>query len=169
MAFTRKDLHKKKRLNPSWRKPKGLQNKMRLSRKSHNVKVRPGYGTPNAEKHQFKGLDIVHITKIEELETYNPKTEALNIAKISKKNKIELITKAKEKGFTFVNFNADKYLESVKEQQQKKKDAKKIKENKKTSVQPKKTETKKSETTDKTEKSEEEIKQEKDKILTKSK
>jgi large subunit ribosomal protein L32e len=164
MAFIRKDLHKKKRLTPSWRKPRGLQNKMRLSHKGHTGKVRPGYGTKNTEKHMFNGKDIVQVSNIEHLKLYDPKTETLNIAKVSTKNKVEIINEAIKKGFSFANFNAERYLKAVEEKQKQKLEAKKAKKKAPTASKTKAKETPKTE-----EKSEEEVKKEKDKILTKSK
>lgn len=166
MAFIRKDLHKKKRLTPSWRKPRGLQNKMRLSHKGHTGKVRPGYGTKNTEKHTFNGKDIVQVSNLEQLTLYNPKTETLNIAKVSTKNKVQIIKEAIKKGFSFVNFNAERYLKAVEEKQTQKQEAKKAKE-KKTKTTASKEKPKETPKTE--EKSEEEVKKEKDKILTKSK
>lgn len=173
MTFTRKDLHKKKRLNPSWRKPKGLQNKMRLSRKGHNGKVRPGFGTENSKKNQYKGLDIVHVSKVDELKQYDPKKEALNLMKLSKKNKVELIKAAQKKGFIFVNFNAELYLKKLEEKQKELLKQKKSRSDKKESQKQKdtkkdsKTEEKTSSNEDESSKSEE--KKQKDRVLTKSK
>lgn len=167
MKFTRKDLHKKKRLTPSWRKPKGLQNKQRLGHKCHSPKVKPGYGTPNEEKNKFKGKDIVHISKIEDLKIYDSKKETLNISKVSKKNKVAIIKEAKKQGFEFANFNADKYLEKVEEELKQRQAAKKSAKKKVEDKKEKDKSLDKKEESD--EKSQEELKKEKDKVLTKSK
>ncbi len=46
--FNRHDSHKKKRLSTSWRKPRGLHNKMREQIAAKGKPVRPGFGSPKA-------------------------------------------------------------------------------------------------------------------------
>jgi large subunit ribosomal protein L32e len=48
--FNRHDSHKKKRLSTSWRKPRGLHNKLRQQISAKGSLVKPGYGSPKAVK-----------------------------------------------------------------------------------------------------------------------
>ena len=48
--FNRCDSHKKKRLTTSWRRPRGLHNKLRRQVAAKGRLVRPGYGSPKAVK-----------------------------------------------------------------------------------------------------------------------
>ncbi len=115
MKFLRKDSNKKKRLNKGYRRPKGLHNKMRLEKKGHSSKIKPGFGRDNKEKNTWKGLKIVFVEKLEDLKGLDPKKHSVNIKKISKKSKVEIVKEAKKKGFVFVNLNAEAYLKSVEE------------------------------------------------------
>ncbi len=176
MKFTRQDQHKKKRLNKGWRKPKGLQNKMRLSRKSYKLKVRPGYGTKNLEKNTLNGKEIVYVNNIEDLKTMDPKKQIIIITKQSTKNKLEIIKEAKKLGFEFANFNPDKYTDAVTKKQEEKKQAKKAKQEKEKSKKKteekkveKKEEPKEEKTETKEEPKEENKNKDKDKVLRKSK
>jgi len=47
-AFRCHDSHKKARLGDSWRKPRGLHNKLRQQVSAKGALVRPGYGSPQA-------------------------------------------------------------------------------------------------------------------------
>jgi large subunit ribosomal protein L32e len=46
--FKRHDSHKKKRLTTSWRKPRGLHNKLRQQVAAKGRLVRPGFGSPRS-------------------------------------------------------------------------------------------------------------------------
>lgn len=48
--FNRHDSHKKKRLSISWRRPRGLHNKLRQHVSAKGAMVAPGYGSPRAVK-----------------------------------------------------------------------------------------------------------------------
>ena len=158
--FQRQDQHKKKRLNVGWRKPKGLQNKQRLEKKGYTKKVKTGYMKTSAE--------VVLVSSLEELKELKPCT--IQIAKISKKNKVELVKEAQKKGFTFQNFNAEKFLKSVEAKQKEKEKQKETKKDKKVQTQTKQKETKQDqkETQQDPDKKKEAEKKEAEKVLTKS-
>ena len=44
--FVRQDSHKQKEVKKKWRKPKGMQSKMRLKKKGYRKSVSIGYGSP---------------------------------------------------------------------------------------------------------------------------
>ena len=46
MKFKRQDSHKKKRIEGGWRSARGLQSKIRLSKRGYGKKPKIGYGTP---------------------------------------------------------------------------------------------------------------------------
>lgn len=172
--FKRKDLHKKKRLNDSWRKPRGIQNKRRLKHKGHAKTVRPGFGTKDQERHTLKGLQIIQISTLEQLKSADPKKHAIIIAGVGAKKKLLLIAEAEKLKLTLVNLNVKKYKETVEAKKKEKQDKAKARTKK---LESKKT-TKTEKPAEKTEKKEPELseeekkeqeKQEKDKLLTKSK
>ena len=112
--FLRADGHKKSRVGSGWRKPKGLQNKMRLNKKGYRVNVRTGYKTPGALLHSKAGLSITTVHNLSELESLDPKKQSALIAKVSRRRKEELIEAAKNKGITIVNLPVSSYQEKTK-------------------------------------------------------
>lgn len=113
--FKRTDAHKKKRLNKGWHKPKGIQNKMRLAKKGYRVTVKPGYGTPAALRGaDRKGLKIVRVETLAQLEKLDPKTQAAELAAVGRKRKEELLAAASKKNITIVNLRVKAYQEKTK-------------------------------------------------------
>jgi len=173
--FTRKDITKKKRISKSgWRKPKGITNKKRLNRKGHSANVRPGYGTPNAEKNKKANLEIINIKNLQELEKINPKTQCVVIGRCGKQKKLDLIKTAEGKKIIIVNLKVEKYKENAKEFFAKREKATKareeeLKKKEEAKKDAKKKEDKKEETEISDEEKQKQEKAEKDKILTKSK
>ncbi len=173
--FKRADAHKKKRLNKGWRRPKGLQNKMRLQKKGYRKIVKAGYRTPKELRGtNEKGMELIIINNLKELEQVNKEKQAIIIGKTGRKKKQEIISKAEELRITIENLSVKKYLETTRKKQEekavKKEELKKKQEEKeKEAKEKKKQETKEKESKEK-EKTEEEKKleekKEKDKILT---
>lgn len=124
-TFTRADSHKKSRLGEGWRKPKGLQNKMRLHKRGYKTVVKPGYGTPSQLKHTANGKAIVAVHNEQELIAVDPKTQAALIANVGRKKKEQLITIAQEKKITIVNLAVTQYQEKTKATLKAKEDKKK--------------------------------------------
>ncbi len=98
--FVRTDAHKKAKLEGKWRKPKGLQNKMRLQKKGYRRIVKSGYGTPASLKGvSADGKKRVLVSNIKELEALNPKEHVAVISStLGAKKKIALLEKCKSKG-----------------------------------------------------------------------
>ena len=101
--FNCHDSHKKKKLSTSWRKPRGLHNKLRQQIAAKGKLVRPGFGSPKA----VKGY---HPCGLPEMLVYNPadlgKAEgyAVRIASaVGKKKRLEIQAKAAEAGLKVLN------------------------------------------------------------------
>ncbi len=125
--FKRTDAHKKLRLHSGWRKPKGLQNKMRLQFKGYRRIVKSGYQTPAQLKNKnSSGLEIVIVNNMAELEALDKKTQAALIGNLGRKKKEQMIKKAQDSGITLVNLSVKSYMEKTKtmlEDKSKKKEA----------------------------------------------
>ena len=101
--FNFHDSHKKIRLATSWRKPRGLHNKLRQQIAAKGKLVRPGYGSPSA----VRGY---HPCGLPEMLVYNPadleKAEgyAVRIASaVGKKKRLEIQAKAAQAGLKVLN------------------------------------------------------------------
>jgi large subunit ribosomal protein L32e len=154
MKFKRSDKHKKKKLKGGWRRPKGLHNKIRLQKKGYGKKVKTGY--------KRRSEEIVLVNKKEQLAT---KPKSIIIAKVSRKNKEEIINEAKKLGINIINLNIERFNKKTEEKNLLKQEKqKKVTERK----SKKKTIEKKVEKEEKTdEEKKKENKEEKDKVLTK--
>lgn len=136
--FSRQDAHKKAKLKPNWRRPKGSDSKMRVSRKGYRRCVSKGWGSPVAVNGFSKeGMVIVHIANLSDLTKVDPKKECIIIlSSVGLKNRLKILEEAVKKSIVVTNLkDASGFIE------QKKKlidDKKKSSETKKKSRQAKK-------------------------------
>ncbi|AFZ70897.1 ribosomal protein L32E [Caldisphaera lagunensis DSM 15908] len=94
-----------KRLGDSWRKPKGIDAKMRLQRKGYPPIVKVGYKNKNSIRGLHpSGLIPVVISNKKELELLSPRAHIIYIdSSVGLKKRVELLKVAKEKGFKVAN------------------------------------------------------------------
>lgn len=177
-TFIRHDAHKKKRVSLVWRRPKGRQNKMRLSRKGYAKRRSTGYGSPKEveglSREGFK-QNLVH--NINDFKSLDSKIDGVIIARtIGLRKKQEMLEFALTNGFTILNLkkeNVDKAVaEKLAAKKQKKKQIDKRKETKSKALassekKSKEKEDKKSEDKKSEEEKKVEEKKEHDKILAK--
>jgi large subunit ribosomal protein L32e len=79
--FNRQDHHKKKRVDPSWRKPRGNLSKQRRGIKGKGATVEAGYRSPTAARGLHpSGFEEVRVHNADGLEDVDPATEAVRIA-----------------------------------------------------------------------------------------
>ncbi len=109
-AFLRADGHKRTRVGTKWRRPKGLQNKMRLAKKGYRVSVSRGYGSPKAVYGLHpKGLAIVTAANPEALKGLDPKVQGAEIpATVGLQKRIAILSAAAEAGITVLNYHDTK-------------------------------------------------------------
>jgi len=103
--FVRQESWRYKRLETGWRKPKGIDSKMRLKRKGYHVMPNVGYRTPKEIRGLHpSGLSEVLVYKIEDLKGLNPEIHAVRIAHtVGLRKRIEIEKAAKEAGLTILN------------------------------------------------------------------
>lgn len=168
-TFLRQDSHKKGEISNNWRKPKGLQSKMRLKKKGYPRSIEIGWKSPTLVRGLTQdGLKPVIVNNVKDLE--NQKDVGLIISKsVGKKKRVEILNKAKELSLKVINIDSEKYLKSVTEFMESKKKQKKVKVDEKAKKVEKKKETKKDDKPkeEEIENKAKEDKKEKDKILTK--
>lgn len=124
--FIRQDAHKKANLRVCWRKPKGLQSKMRYKRPGYRCSVEVGYGSPSAVRGLSReGLMPVTVNNPPDLNKIEEGQAALISGNVGQMKKVEIVKKAKDLGIKVLNVkNIDEYLKSVNEKMQKKKEEK---------------------------------------------
>ena len=79
--FKRQQLHHKKKLKDTWRRPRGLQSKQRRLYAAKGRHPAPGYGAPKAIRgFQPSGMEEVLVHNVFGLEGINAETTAVRIA-----------------------------------------------------------------------------------------
>lgn len=101
--FNFHDSHKKKRLGTSWRKPRGLHNKLRQQVAAKGKLVRVGYGSPKAVRGFHPcGLPEMLVNNVAELE--KAQGAVVRIASgVGMKKRLEIQTKAASSGIKILN------------------------------------------------------------------
>jgi large subunit ribosomal protein L32e len=103
--FKRQESWRYKRLATNWRKPKGIDNKMRLQVSGVPALVKIGYRGPKASRglHPSGYVDnLVH--NVNELLKLNKDKDAARIAHtVGKKKRLEIISKAESIGIKVLN------------------------------------------------------------------
>ncbi|MAE42843.1 50S ribosomal protein L32e [Candidatus Woesearchaeota archaeon] len=124
--FIRQDFHKKCSLKKKWRKPKGLQSKLRLEIRGKAKSVSQGYRSPKKVRGLHKsGLEEKRVITVKDLETLDAKKHILIIpSTLGKKNKIVVLKKAKELDFNVSNIDRDGFIKKVETEIEAKKKAK---------------------------------------------
>lgn len=104
--FVRVDQHRYIRIEDSgWRRPRGLDNKIRQQRKGYPPKVKAGYRKPAAVRGLHpSGFVEALVRRPEDLEGLDPKIHAVRIAAgVGVRKRIEILKRAQERGFYVLN------------------------------------------------------------------
>lgn len=104
-AFNRHDHHKKKRVPPSWRAPRGNLSKQRRRIKGKGAVVEAGYRRPRAVRGRHpSGFEEVRVERPADLEGVEPERQAVRIASTVGGRKRERIEElAEERGIRVLN------------------------------------------------------------------
>ena len=131
--FKAQDAHKHKKIKQRWRKPKGLQSKMRLAKKGYNKTISHGWRSPNDVRGTNpQGLYPVVVYNAREISIIDAKTHAVIIASsVSTKNKLMIQSKAKEQGIIVMNRKIDSLPARIEERKKAVLQAKKEKQERK--------------------------------------
>ena len=98
----------KKRFAGRWKRPKGLQNKMRERRRGNPRYVEPGYGSPSAVRGASPaGLFPVVVSNVEQLSSIRPGEDGVVIGStVGMRKRAAIVKAAVDKKLTLLNFDA---------------------------------------------------------------
>lgn len=103
--FTRQENWRYGKLKKCWRKPKGIDSKLKAGKKSRGKTVRPGYSSPLAVRGlAYTGHKTVRVYNIQSIDKIHTPSEAAIIASgIGAKKRAEIIKHAEKKKIRVLN------------------------------------------------------------------
>ena len=104
-AFVRPESWRYMRLKENWRRPRGLDHKIRRKIKGWPASVNTGYRGPKIARGLHpSGYREVLVFNVEDLTEIDPKTQAIRIAHtVGKRNRTKIITEARKKEILILN------------------------------------------------------------------
>jgi large subunit ribosomal protein L32e len=137
--FRRQESWRYKRVSEVWRKPDGIDSKMRRKKKGWPKSVEVGYRSPKAARGLHpSGYAEVLIHTVDDVDDVNPETQAIRIAHtVGARKRIEITARAREKGIHVLNPRevekplAEEEMEEVEEEKIEAEEETKTKEEKK--------------------------------------
>jgi len=113
--FIRQESWRYKRLKENWRRPKGIDNKMRRKIKGWPQTVNTGYRGPKAARGLHpSGYQEILVYNVDDLKKVDPKTQAIRIAHtVGKKKRVQIITEARKKRIVILNVKEIKEAEEA--------------------------------------------------------
>ena len=114
--FVRPESWRLKRLSSEWRKPKGLDNKVRKSKKGWPRRVKVGYRGPRVSRYLHpSGYHEVRVHNVAELTRLVPGRDVVRIGRtVGARKRAELLSRAKELGLRVLNPKGLRVIESKK-------------------------------------------------------
>jgi len=117
--FARHESWRYKRLKENWRRPRGIDNKMRRKIKGWPPTVSVGYRGPKAVRGLHpSGYNEVLVYNTEELDKINPKTQAIRIAHaVGKRKRAGILVEARRRKIRILNFKEAKEVTREEEEE----------------------------------------------------
>jgi len=126
--FKSQDYFRYKRLGARWRRPVGLQSKLRIKKGGSGKKVSIGYGTRRQDKNKIAGTDVILVQNANQLLSTDNAAGILIGSGVSAKSTLLIAQKAKELNIRILNMKkvkrSEKILKTIQAKQQKKKQKK---------------------------------------------
>lgn len=103
--FRQQEWFRYKRINESWRRPRGLHSKMRKHKGYRPNVVSIGYGSPKKTRNLHpSGFQEIMVYNTKDLEKINPKSQAARVGhSVGTRKRIEIEVQAEKKGIRVLN------------------------------------------------------------------
>lgn len=118
-SFKRQESWRYKRLKENWRRPRGIDSKMRKKVKGWPPSPGVGYRRPKKTRGLHpSGYEEILAHTLDDVEKINPETQAMRIAHtVGARRRIEISAKAKELGIHILNPKEVKEFEKAEEEE----------------------------------------------------
>ena len=119
--FKRQESWRYKRVKENWRRPRGIDSKMRKKVKGWPPSPKVGYRSPK----EIRGLHPsgyveVRVQSVDDVDKIDPKTQAIRIAHtVGAKKRVEISARAEERGIHVLNPRKVEELEEFEEEEMK--------------------------------------------------
>lgn len=103
--FKRQGLSRKRKLEHTWRRPRGLQSKQRRGYRAKGAHPQPGYGSPKVVRGMHpSGYEDILVFRLSDLDELKSETQAVRIAStVGNRKRAQIQAKAEELGFRILN------------------------------------------------------------------
>jgi large subunit ribosomal protein L32e len=110
-SFQRHEAWRYKKLDDSWRKPKGIDNKMRIKTKGWPKHVSVGYRSPKKVRYYHpSGKRELIIHNLNELDKVDPSKHIVKLAHtVGYRKRVQIIARAEEQKLQVANPGVEKY------------------------------------------------------------
>ena len=125
-VFRRQESWRYKRVKESWRRPRGIDSKMRKKVKGWPRSVEVGYRSPKKTRGLHpSGYAEALVYNIDDVEKVSPETQVIRIAgAVGARKRIEISARAEERGIHILNPREVKELEESEEERKEKEEEK---------------------------------------------
>jgi large subunit ribosomal protein L32e len=122
--FKQQNFGRKKRISNRWRRPRGLQSKMRHRFKGYPIMVSKGWRSPvEVRGLDNKGNETVLVSSLTDLEKVHKHQVIIIAGTVGNRKRLAIIEKAEELKIPVANIKVDKFKEKIsKEKAEKEKD-----------------------------------------------
>lgn len=116
--FKRQESWRYKRVKENWRRPRGIDSKMRKKVKGWPPSPKVGYRSPKKTRGLHpSGYAEVHVQTLDDLMGIDPETQAIRIARtIGARKRFEILARAEEKEIHILNPRSARELEEIEEE-----------------------------------------------------
>jgi large subunit ribosomal protein L32e len=120
--FRRQESWRYKRVKENWRKPSGIDSKMRKKVKGWPRSPEPGYRSPKEiRKLHPSGYEEIRVQRVDDLSKVDTERQAIRVAHtVGAKKRVEISARAEERGIRILNPRRVKEIEEFKEEKMEK-------------------------------------------------